>query len=87
MPEKLSEEEFWTRFFQSQLLHQQDREGTFVDAMSEGMSSLQQQQPCPLVSSADLNATETAGSILGDDVSEGRCDRGSGLEIMSVVAY
>lgn len=64
VPDKLSEEEFWTKFFQSQLLHQQDRGGTFTDTMSEDMH---EQQQCSEPGTR-LNTTETSSTILGEEV-------------------
>lgn len=73
VPDKWSEQEFWTRFFQSQLLHQQDRGGTFTDTMSED-GQQQQQWLEGVASGTSLNTTETSSTILGVEVKRDKTD-------------
>ena len=60
VPYKMTEEEFWTKFFQSQLLHQ-DGGGSNTN---DGDMDLQTTSVTPF----PLNTTETASSILDQEV-------------------
>jgi len=63
VPVKMSEEDFWTQFFQSQLLHQQD--GGRGSSSNDGDLEL---HTASSNMAFPLNTTETACTILDQEV-------------------